>query len=402
MVNEKRFVKRLAGLVVVASIFWLSSRAPVKVQAQLNHIRAGKEIPMIGETLRGLLRPANLRAKSSDDPAEKVYKNIQVLKGVPSSQFLGNMFYMAGALGVSCTECHVNFDDFEKDDNPKKTTARRMIEMVRVLNKENFNGQNLITCNTCHRGRTTPVAPLAFAAIKNSAAKHVAAPVGAGPSFTVDQILERYVSATGSKTAHEKLKTAVLMGSMLSSEGWTAPLKIYITAPDKLLVTFDIGWFSYNAFNGTTGWGQDNGGLHDVTGKDLASLKLKAAIFHASIFREQYSSLTLVGKEMIDEHEAFVVEGVMPGADNEMLYFDVDSGLLVRIKSNTDTSLGILPHQIELRDYRDLGGVKLPFEVDQLGPDFSSVYKINEAKHDVLLEKDLFDKPLAPLKGFPK
>lgn len=346
--------------------------------------------------------PAKAQAPAEKVPSEKVYKNIQVFRGLPSLELMENMFYMEGALGVGCKNCHVNFKDFEKDDNPHKQTARRMIEMVRVLNKENFGGQSVITCNTCHRGRSVPLAPLAFAAIKNSEATKVATAHDAVPSLTVDQILDRYVSATGGQSAHEKFTTALLTGSLLSSEGWTAPLKIYIGATNKLFVTFDVGWISYSGFNGREGWEQDNNSLHDLTGKNLVLLKREAAIFHTSLLKEQYSSLTLRDSEMIDEHEAYVVEGVMPGSDNERLYFDVKSGLLVRIQSGTETSLGVLPHQIELRDYREVGGVKMPFEVQDFAADFSSVYKIADGKYGASIPAGLFDKPAEPLKGFPK
>jgi hypothetical protein len=334
-------------------------------------------------------------------PAEKVFKNIQVFQGLPSSQLIENMFYMEGSLGVSCNECHVNFEDFEKDDNPKKQTARRMITLVRALNKDHFDGRSTITCNTCHRGRAVPLAPLAFAAIKNSKTSRAPAPAAA-PSLTVDQIFERYIAATHANSPGESAAMDVLSGSMLSSEGWVAPLKIFLSGPDKFLATFDIGWFSYNAFNGEIGWGQDNQGLHDAKGKNLALLKREAALFHPSILKQQYSSLKLAGTEMIDDHQAYVVEGSLPGSDNEKLYFDLESGLLVRIQSATETSLGMLPHQTNLRDYRDVGGVKLPFEVDQFASDFSSVYKITEAKHGAPLQSGLFDKPREPWKGFPK
>jgi hypothetical protein len=59
--------KRLAGLAVVASTLWLSSRAPLKVQAQLNPVRTGNETLMIQESFRGLLKPANLQAKLNDE-----------------------------------------------------------------------------------------------------------------------------------------------------------------------------------------------------------------------------------------------------------------------------------------------------------------------------------------------
>jgi hypothetical protein len=346
--------------------------------------------------------PAKAQAPAENVPSEKVYKNIQVFRGLPSLELMENMFYMEGALGVGCKNCHVNFKDFEKDDNPHKQTARRMIEMVRVLNKENFGGQSVITCNTCHRGRSVPLAPLAFAAIKNSDATKVATAHHAVPSPTVDQIFDRYVSATGGNSAHEKFTTALLTGSLLSSEGWTAPLKIYIGATNKLFVTFDVGWISYSGFNGREGWEQDNNSLHDLTGKDLAELRQKVAIFQMPILKEQYSSLALRGSEIIDDNETYVVEGVTPESNREALYFDVKSGLLVRIQSDKETSLGIRPRQIDLKDYREVGGVKMPFEVAFFAADFSYVYKIAESKYGASIPPGLFDKPAEPLKGFPK
>jgi len=78
---------------------------------------------------------------------------------------------------------------------------------------------------------------------------------------------------------------------MISSEGWTAPLKVLLKSPGKLLMTFDISWTSYQVFNGTNGWSQDNHGLHDVTGRSLALLKREAALFQPARLKEQYSGL---------------------------------------------------------------------------------------------------------------
>src|ERR1044072_3917029 len=54
--------------------------------------------------------PAGVEAQQDhqEQTAEQVYKNIQVLKGVPASQLNSIMSLMAGSLGVTCTHCHVN------------------------------------------------------------------------------------------------------------------------------------------------------------------------------------------------------------------------------------------------------------------------------------------------------
>lgn len=89
-------------------------------------------------------------------PAEEVYKNIQLMKGVPAPRLKGAMENVARWLGVECTHCHVA-GEFDKDDKPAKLTARKMFLMVRAINRENFaNVQPGVTCWTCHRGQAKP------------------------------------------------------------------------------------------------------------------------------------------------------------------------------------------------------------------------------------------------------
>jgi hypothetical protein len=88
-------------------------------------------------------------------PAEEVYKNIQVLKGMPGSDLMSVMQSFTRSLGVRCDFCHVQ-GAFDKDDKPEKQTARKMILMAHHINADNFNGRMRVTCWTCHRGSTEP------------------------------------------------------------------------------------------------------------------------------------------------------------------------------------------------------------------------------------------------------
>ena len=340
---------------------------------------------------------------SADPPAEEKYKNIQVFKGVPSSQILPAMFFMRGSLGVSCNECHVNFTDFEKDDNPKKQTARQMIRMVRELNQGKFAGQMAVTCNTCHRGQPKPVAPLAFASIRDK--KKEAKPAEASATQAVpaaDEIFDRYVAATGGKAALERVSSIEMTGSMLSSEGWTAPLLIDLKGPERVFVTFDLSWPSFQASNAGAGWSQDNHGLHDLAAKRLAQLRRQAAFFQPQRLKDQYLSVTSAGKETIGDREAFVVQGALPDGDSEKLYFDTQTGLLARVSTRTDSILGVLPNEVDVEDYRDAGGVKLPFMIVRQAPDFSSAYKIEHMKLNAAIDDARFEKPAVPLDSILK
>ena len=95
-----------------------------------------------------------LPAGSKEERAEQKYKNIQLLKGIPSERLTKIMFAFKSSLGVDCTHCHIK-DQFEKDDKPTKQTARKMIQLVRDTNAK-LGGAARVTCFTCHRGQTRP------------------------------------------------------------------------------------------------------------------------------------------------------------------------------------------------------------------------------------------------------
>ena len=102
-------------------------------------------------------------AGKEKDPAEKVFQNIQVLKGMPAERLLGVMkIGYAKSLGVDCTFCH-NPIHWELDEKEPKRIAREMILMMKDLNQNilpKIKGlqekEPVVNCTTCHRGQTEP------------------------------------------------------------------------------------------------------------------------------------------------------------------------------------------------------------------------------------------------------
>lgn len=88
-------------------------------------------------------------------PAEQVFKNIRVLKGLPANELRPTMRSFARSLGVRCEFCH-DTSAFEKDLKPQKQTARQMIAMAMKIDQDNFGGKLRVTCWTCHHGASKP------------------------------------------------------------------------------------------------------------------------------------------------------------------------------------------------------------------------------------------------------
>jgi len=110
--------------------------------------------PQTGETAE-LPSLDPLPPSSKEERAEQKYKNIQLLRGIPSERLTKIMFSFKASLGVDCTYCHIK-DQFEKDDKPQKQTARKMIQLVRDTNAKLGTTTSRVTCFTCHRGQTRP------------------------------------------------------------------------------------------------------------------------------------------------------------------------------------------------------------------------------------------------------
>jgi hypothetical protein len=107
-------------------------------------------------------------AGHENEPAEKVFNNIQWLKTTPAERFLRIMNGgYSRALGVSCLHCHAE-TDFASDEKRPKRAAREMAVMHRSINEQLKKMENLasdadaraISCIVCHRGEVNPMASL--------------------------------------------------------------------------------------------------------------------------------------------------------------------------------------------------------------------------------------------------
>lgn len=80
------------------------------------------------------------------------------LKVLTPENYIGVMFSIPAALGVKCDFCH-NMADRASDELPMKVTARKMMVMVKNINDTTFNGEQKVSCYTCHHGEQKPAPP---------------------------------------------------------------------------------------------------------------------------------------------------------------------------------------------------------------------------------------------------
>lgn len=350
---------------------------------------------------------------NAEKPAEQVFKNIQSLKGLPASQLYATMNFMKASLGVKCDHCHVRTADgkwnWESDDKREKQFTRRMIQLTVESNKIAFGGRTQVSCYTCHRGSTDPVniptINIAAEDQKPNAAtrKNVAAPVNAehGASEelpTIDAVLNKYAEAVGSKRAVDNFKTQFAKGTYSEHQLPTSPLEIYTAAPNKMLaiITTPRGTL-FQGYNGATGWTGDGREARELSGASLAQVKQRADFYADWKLKEQFARIRVVGKEKINNRETYVAAGRTVDNRTERLYFDAQTGLLLRRVAYTETMVGMIPEATDYEDYREVNGVKIPFtrRNAQLDGFEASVLKYTEVKFNVSIDDAKFNLPAA-------
>jgi photosynthetic reaction center cytochrome c subunit len=324
-----------------------------------------------------------------------------VLKTLPAIDLFPAMQFMAASLGVGCEYCHVTDDSgrwpMEKDDKPQKLAARRMLTMVQQINQTHFNGQNRITCASCHHGanRPTPYPPVVDVLhVDRFTAAAALDPKEALPA--VRAVLDRFLSAIGGREANARITSRRWKGTVTPTAGGRAlGFDVIEAAPDKLraALTSDQGR-TLQGVDGNDVWSVDlQGGVHGEIGFEAARMR-RLADFHRNEQLDALDpSLAVVGVQTMNGRRAVVLQGTLPDTQIERLYFDAESGLLARRLTLSPMPFGLLPEQMDFDDYRSVGAVKLPFLVRRSTPSFSNTQKYEEITLNLPVDAAIFKRP---------
>jgi Photosynthetic reaction centre cytochrome C subunit len=317
---------------------------------------------------------------AGEPTAGEKFKNIKVLRSMPASQMLPVMHLMRASLGVTCDFCHVvEGDQFEADTKKEKETARRMIQMVLDINKANFEGRTVVTCNTCHNGHEHPVAvpPIGQGLFADTTrASPESEPEEKLPSAA--QILDRYVEALGGKPALLAVKSRTSRGTLLHikvidsgtpkaravNRGAEDPLEIVQQGPGKVTVTFGPPKErTVYRLDGTSGTIETPEGKRPMNPREIVRFTALSDLGKDLDLRERADKMRVAGKDKIDGRDVYILRAPTAEGGRENLYFDVQTGLLRRRLTYRPTVIGADPEQTDFEDYRAVGGVKVPFTV---------------------------------------
>ena len=336
--------------------------------------------------------------------AEEEFKNIQALKGIPAEQVIPAMQFIAASLGVECEYCHVAHAN-EKDDKKPKVTARKMINMMMAINRDNFEGRREVTCYSCHRESADPVSTPIITdegpRLEGEEGKKAEETKAALPA--AEQLIDKYLAAIGGAEALQKITSRVQKGTLTAFGGQHFPAEVYSKAPDKRFSVMHLaGGESVTAFDGKQGWLSIPGRVHMMSAAENAAARMDADLYFPVHLKTLYQKFRVDAGEKIDGHDTCMVVGHNEGQPPLRLFLDKESGLLLRLVRYAETPLGRNPTQIEYADYRDASGVKIPFRWTLARPGNRFTIQIEQVQQNVPVDDAKFAVPSPPPPDAPK
>ena len=338
--------------------------------------------------------------------AEDVFKNIPALKGIPVDEFMDTMGMFSAALSMNCTDCHTEdstsaWVNFAKE-TPLKQKARSMMLMMNGINRNNFSGAKMVTCFTCHRGDRRPKAAASLAvqySVPSDDPNDVEIPPAGFPGTpSVDEVFNKYIQAVGGREKVSALASFVARGVY---EGYDtshvkSPIEVYAKAPAQHASVVHAGFGDkVTVFDGRNGWFSSADKpvpLMGLTGGNLAGARLDAMAFFPAQIRQMATGWR-TGMTAIGDTDVVVVQGDNANLPPLNLYFDANTGLLSRIVRFSDTAVGRVPTQIDVADYREVAGVKVPFRWTTTWTDNETITQFTEIQLNTTIEAAKFARP---------
>jgi hypothetical protein len=175
-------------------------------------------------------------------------------------------------------------------------------------------------------------------------------------------------------------------------------IEIYTQKPGKRISIMHLpSGDSVTTYNGAEGWtGTAGRPSRAMNSADLEAAGMDADLQFATHISQRFKELKVTREQFVAGHSAYVVVGTPEGYPPVEMYFDEESGLLVRILRFAETALGRNPTQIDYEDYRSAEGVKTPFRWTISRPTGSFTIQVEQLQQNVPIDEQKFVKPPEP------
>jgi len=270
------------------------------------------------------------------------------------------------------------------------------MQMMFAINASNFEGLQEVTCNSCHRGAPKP---LAIPVIAESAPHllNEAAPAAQAVSADVpkvDVVVAKHIAAVGGSDAISKLTSIAEKGTFQAGPR-QFPVEVLKKSPDHVAtITHWPSADSVTAFDGKSGWIAFPGRpLRPMSTSDMDASRMDADLHFAIDLTKTFAELRVEKVAKLENRDTVIVSGQRPNQPLVEMYFDAQTGLLLRLVRYTQSPLGRNPTQVDYSDYREVAGVKIPCLWTSAMPTGRFTIQIESAQPNSSIPESRFEKP---------
>ena len=339
--------------------------------------------------------------------AEEVFKNVQVLRGIPVNDFMGTMGIFSASLGMSCEDCHRSGDASWENyaaESPRKQMARAMVVMMNTINKTHFGGRQGVTCFSCHRGtdrpKVTPDVEKLYDAAPLPDPRDIIEQSKLAPQ--PDEVLDKYLQAVGGAQRAAALTSFTARGTTrgYGPDSEEREVEIFARAPNqRTTILHSSSGNSTTTYDGRSGWIAAPFRPVPVLalgGADLDGVRLDVELSFPARIKQVLTKWRVGLPGALGDRDVHVVQGTGAGGITATLYFDTDTGLLLRQIRYVDSPVGRLPTQVDYADYREVSGVKMPFRWTVTWLDGRDSFEMKEIRANVAIDAARFARPAPP------
>ena len=229
---------------------------------------------------------------------------------------------------------------------------------------------------------------------------------GVSSAQSVDEIVEKHLAAIGGRAALAKVTSRITSGRITVTTpvgDLSGPVEVLNRAPNRVrtFLTLDLTAFGGDKmvyderFDGSAGYLINTvEGNRELTGNQLHNLRNDTFPTPLLDYKASGVTLELAGREKVGDRDAFVLTLTPKLGPVWRRYIDAESFLEIRqVVTTEDPNAGAFELTIDLLDFREVDGIKLPFQIKAASAVQNFTVIVAKVNHNQAIDAALFSRP---------
>jgi outer membrane lipoprotein-sorting protein len=221
-------------------------------------------------------------------------------------------------------------------------------------------------------------------------------------TLTGDQLMARFIDASGGKAAYDKLNTRYQHATVELMANLKVPITLWFARPNKMKSSMSndqIGSID-RGYDGKLFWERTTmTGTRLLEGQELTdAIREEATFDRFTDWKSLYPKTEYLGSDSAAGVMCQKVRVVPKDGPEQTWYFDKSTGLLHKIAITMNTQMGVVPADVTLSDYRKVDGVMMPYLMTTTAVGMDMKMVIDSIAHNIPIPDSVFAAPAEAVK----